>query len=912
MKKLKNFLFAGLLILANLFTVSPVFADANSFYFSNATFDYYLKKTATGSDMEVVETLTAEFPNYNQNHGIERVIPFLNQDDTNLTMESPDHLSIEVTRNGETEPHTTKVYDNYFVVRIGRADEYVKGTQTYVLKYKFKNVITEFDKSYYSENPYQELYWDSNGTGWSQAFNSLTVNLHMNNEIRNTLIKNLSVSDNANYKNKALIHKNNTTKDKLAAWCYVGRYGSSNQDRCNITDIDDGISFHADNLRGGENLTFVTNYKSKTFIVPKNDFVKALQFKKVNVDYYLSKDKDGISKLKVKETFDVAFPTGNVERFFSRNIPFVDSQKTSFITEKQDDIDIKITLDGKEVNSDNISKRILEDEGNFNITYESDSRGYLHGDHTITYEYELKNNINKTEEGYQLFSIKPVNQYYKNEISDYTVTVHLDDELKSKTTSATFANKYDEKEYNLEAYCTDNSSASIEYSHCKTTKTNDGYSFTLNSEIDGVSLFDINIFFADGTFTIPEPNRNYLIWHIFGAFAVIMSIIIITSLYGSYKKIKDKIKFLKNTPVVAQYTPYKDVTVAVMGENYLGNTRNLKVATMLELIVNKKLSLRKEEKPGIFGKKTYWYAKLVDRTCLSDEQRDFLKIINNGKEFPYEEEVKIKNHGYSSSLSDAFDNYDSHIRHSLYANGFRSKSEELDDKKKAAYTGTGKALLGLFKAFGLIFLLNFGILLAIFGVFFGWELYKQATNFTPYSIYEGKFLIGPMVVVAMFVFAMLPIMTSGVYKYRKRTIKGLELSRYADGLKLYIKMAEAERLKFLQSVGTVDTSEEGIVKLNEKLLPYAALFGLEKSWMKELEHYYELHDMEAPDWYTTGFSYAAISAVQSISHRPIDTSSSGGWSGGGSGGWSSSSSSSGGGGGGFSGGGGGGGGGGGW
>ena len=118
-------------------------------------------------------------------------------------------------------------------------------------------------------------------------------------------------------------------------------------------------------------------------------------------------------------------------------------------------------------------------------------------------------------------------------------------------------------------------------------------------------------------------------------------------------------------------------------------------------------------------------------------------------------------------------------------------------------------------------------------------------------------------------------------------------------------MAEKDRLEFLQSVKTADTSEEGIVKLYERLLPYAALFGVEKSWMNELEQYYDAAQIERPDWIAEGFTFSAIhSAMSSAVSRPIDTSSSSGSGG--------SSGFSGGGGGGFSGGGGGGGGGGGW
>ena len=139
-------------------------------------------------------------------------------------------------------------------------------------------------------------------------------------------------------------------------------------------------------------------------------------------------------------------------------------------------------------------------------------------------------------------------------------------------------------------------------------------------------------------------------------------------------------------------------------------------------------------------------------------------------------------------------------------------------------------------------------------------------------------------------------------------MQGLQLSNYMEGLKYYIGLAEADRIKFLQSVKGADTSPEGIVKLHEKLLPYAVVFGMEKSWMRELAHYYEVSPEVSPDWYV-GASIMSLhdfssitSSIDSSSYVPSDSSSSGG----------GSSGSSGGGGGGSSGGGGGGGGGGGW
>ena len=147
------------------------------------------------------------------------------------------------------------------------------------------------------------------------------------------------------------------------------------------------------------------------------------------------------------------------------------------------------------------------------------------------------------------------------------------------------------------------------------------------------------------------------------------------------------------------------------------------------------------------------------------------------------------------------------------------------------------------------------------------------------------------------------ILSSSAHKYAKRTDEGIRTSKYLDGLKLYIEMAEKDRIKFLQSVKGVDTSNKGICKLYEKLLPYACIFGLEESWMKELNRYYEITPEYNRSWYsgTDIMTFSIFHSMMTTTSSTIVSSTS-----------YSSSSSSGGGGGGFSGGGGGGGGGGGW
>jgi uncharacterized membrane protein YgcG len=128
-----------------------------------------------------------------------------------------------------------------------------------------------------------------------------------------------------------------------------------------------------------------------------------------------------------------------------------------------------------------------------------------------------------------------------------------------------------------------------------------------------------------------------------------------------------------------------------------------------------------------------------------------------------------------------------------------------------------------------------------------------------------------------------------------RTALGVEKREYLLGLKLYMKMAEADRLKALQSprgeltekINVADNTQ--LVKLYEKLLPYAMLFGIEKDWAKEFSALYT----ESPDWYAghSAFnaayfagSMASFGTASTQSFTPPSSSGSGGSSGGGGGG----------------------------
>ncbi|MBC7441067.1 MAG: DUF2207 domain-containing protein [Ramlibacter sp.] len=143
---------------------------------------------------------------------------------------------------------------------------------------------------------------------------------------------------------------------------------------------------------------------------------------------------------------------------------------------------------------------------------------------------------------------------------------------------------------------------------------------------------------------------------------------------------------------------------------------------------------------------------------------------------------------------------------------------------------------------------------------------------------------------------------------RPLTPAGAELRDYLAGVKLYIGVAETDRLRVLQSpegalrspyrpdtasvLGTAPDPGNPlqVLKLYERLLPFAVLFGQEKEWSAVLGDYY-VRSGSQPDWYAGSAPFSPVWFAAGLSSFTSSTSAS--WSGSAS---SSSSSGSGGGG----------------
>lgn len=121
---------------------------------------------------------------------------------------------------------------------------------------------------------------------------------------------------------------------------------------------------------------------------------------------------------------------------------------------------------------------------------------------------------------------------------------------------------------------------------------------------------------------------------------------------------------------------------------------------------------------------------------------------------------------------------------------------------------------------------------------------------------------------------------------RVMTAKGVEVDAYLKGMKMYIELAEKDRLDFLQSpkgAGLKPSEIEGrtVVKLYEEVLPWAILLGLHKQWNAVLGNLYAQES--APVWFVGAPVFSeSFSSLDRILAQSLSVDSSGGSSGGGS------------------------------
>ena len=616
---------------------------------------------------------------------------------------------------------------------------------------------------------------------------------------------------------------------------------------------------------------FIPVLSSKVSAANANDFY----FEDAVFDYYLEKADDGTGKMHVTETLTAVFPDTNQNHGITRSIPYTNQGGENTTVANKFALNFKVKRNGQ---NEDIAKS--EEENGSYIFYIGNKNTYVHGRQVYTLDYDFTNVITAfdnsgnlvhgdTEALFQEIYWDTNGTGWSQKFESLTANLHLPADIASQV----IHNK---------TSCYVGSYGSSGQNRCTISRSSDNTTITFKTEgLKARENLTFAVDFNPGTFIVKAPQKSPILLII--TIANIIAFLIACGFAYSkyYQKNHENKSYYKSLFVAPQYQPYKDLTVAEAGQISVEGVKDSKVATLLELATSGKIQIVKSDKSGLFGK-AKWKIKVLSAKNLTSPQTDVLKLLRGGAAPDNGEEFEVKTQSYSSSLA--------RIKRS-----YATDADALLRQKKflghSTTSGNSFVYIPIIYLFAHLFIFTFCLL-----TFF--------TSESKYLYFFQCLLINYGIDFFGIFFAV--FLQLSLKDYSRFTKEGLDLSNYLQGLKLYIKMAEKDRIALLQSVKGADASDKGVIKLYEKLLPYACLFGEEKSWMNELNKYYERISDYEPNWYSgtdfiNGYMLGSIISSTNSSISSGTTSSS-----------SSSSSSSGGGGGGFSGGGGGGGGGGGW
>ncbi|GHD50196.1 DUF2207 domain-containing protein [Mycetocola manganoxydans] len=218
-------------------TAAPAIrSDVSDFTFSAFEGEYTLGIDGEGrSTLRAVETFVAEFPDFDQNKGIIRAIPegYLGVDlhTQIVSVTDADGNPVEYD-DGETE-------DGFVQLALG-TDDYVQGTQTYVIEYTQRDAVRAF-----ADTEVDEFYWDAPGVGSEQPFAEAQMRVVVPEELTGALTG--------------------------AAACYVGEQGSETTCEVSETRGDGATVFSSpeSELGPGETFSLAIAFEKGTFVAPE-------------------------------------------------------------------------------------------------------------------------------------------------------------------------------------------------------------------------------------------------------------------------------------------------------------------------------------------------------------------------------------------------------------------------------------------------------------------------------------------------------------------------------------------------------------------------------------------------------------------------------------------------------------------
>lgn len=561
-------------------------------------------------------------------------------------------------------------------------------------------------------------------------------------------------------------------------------------------------------------------------------------------NYLISRDSDNVSVAYVREGITATFPNFDQNHGILRAIPETYNGHSLEIK-----IDRVIDEKNNAYNYDTYSE-------NSNLVLKiGDADKYVHGTKKYFIDYHMRGVISKQAD-HDEFYWNINGTQWQQPINKVWVRVRVDDALHGLVEPSSIL---------PQRVCYTGVAGSTA-SDCKITPYETGVDFETTSPLAAGENLTVVMAFSKDTFANYQPSREQVTsWVLIGLGIILPPIVALWVMVRNWRRYGRDPEATHT--VVPEYLPPKDTSV-LMSSTVLneGMQPNALAAQLIDFAVRHYIKVYELEKRGIFSKQDYELELVKDFTSLRPEEKEVMQTL-----FP---DQAVGSKLNLSSLAGGA--------------GIAKSGGKQPDQENAKLFDAFKVKVALAKLTE--------------------DLPKRAAT-------EGYFRISPNKARAPYLavggvlgivgFLFLPaslglvlaggILLVGSIFMPARTAKGVDLRLYLLGLRDYIKLAEADRLKVLQSphgnlTEKIDiTDKKKLVKLYERLLPYAMLFGLEKQWAKELAPLYE----SEPDWYhgahpftTAHFasSFAGFSSAAGTTFAPPSSSSGSGFSGGSSGG----------------------------
>jgi len=226
-----------------IFTFIALYLSSSSTVFAQeqiTSFDSNTKINLDGT-VNIKETIVYDFGTESR-HGIFRDITTIKVNKENKKY----HLYISdvsvVDQKGL--PYTFALTDNNenINIRIGDADKYVTGVNTYIVSYVVSGALTYFDT-------FDELYWNVSGNDWNVPISKISTKIELPNEVLQL-------------------------PNEIKAVCYTGAKGSSEQD-CDVVVTGNGVDIKTLNpLTSFSGLTVAVNFPNNIVAVLEPTLVK--------------------------------------------------------------------------------------------------------------------------------------------------------------------------------------------------------------------------------------------------------------------------------------------------------------------------------------------------------------------------------------------------------------------------------------------------------------------------------------------------------------------------------------------------------------------------------------------------------------------------------------------------------------